>query len=449
MKNRTAILSAIASKNIVIWGARMTGLGAFRRARSRNINVVGFIDSDIAFIGKKVCGLPVIHPQELENFLPTIDNCVILVAVALKEDEIFSQLSKQGMSNIPVYSFQDQDSPYYTIDILSSCNLKCPSCPHSIQEHNVPRGSMTLETFKKVFDKAIKESDMTHLSLYSWGEPFLHPHLDEIIKYVHSYNVAVALSSNLSIKFENRIEKVISTSPDYLKVSLSGFYPKAYENTHTGGNINLVKSNLYRLRYLMDRYKSNTLVDINYHLYRDNSGENLEKIEDLAKELDFIVSKTYALVMPLERVMSHLEGNPDKQTQDLQKNLLVTIDEGIEAASKEPLPKNTCPFRENQININADLSVPICCTVFHREGNIVAPNFLEATTQEINEAKKKNKLCSQCMKLRLPEYNLGFNRKEWDSYAQQKSIIDVGLGSTSPPDVKKEKKRLEMINEFI
>jgi hypothetical protein len=123
-------------------------------------------------------------------------------------------------------------------------------------------------------------------------------------------------------------------------------------------------------------------------LYKDNSGQNINKMENFAKELGFIVSKTYALVMPLERVLSHLDGKPDLQTKQLQDNLLVTIDEGIKASSEVPLPKNTCPFRENQININADLSVPVCCTVWEREKNIVAPNFLETNINQINQIKK-------------------------------------------------------------
>ena len=64
--------------------------------------------------------------------------------------------------------------------------------------------------------------------------------------------------------------------PDIIKISLSGFYKEAYDKTHTGGDINLVKSNLYKLKYLIDRYKKDILVDINYHKYIDNSGKNLK-----------------------------------------------------------------------------------------------------------------------------------------------------------------------------
>jgi hypothetical protein len=131
--------------------------------------------------------------------------------------------------------------------------------------------------------------------------------------------------------------------------------------------------------------------------------------------------------MPLERVISHVEGNPDFQTKQLETNLLVTIDEGIKASSKISLPKNTCPFRENQININSDLTVPVCCVVWERDKNVVAQNFLKTNLNEINLNKKQVKLCNKCMKLNLPEYNMGFNKMDWERYAKQKVITDVGL----------------------
>ena len=425
--NREKIINSLTDKNVLIWGARMTGIGALRHLKNKKIKVLNFIDSDDALVGKFVHELKVYHPNQLYELINSHKNLIILIAVSLKESEILKQLKELNLTNIPVVSFFDEMAPYYTVDILGSCNLKCPSCPHSIKETNVPKGSMTLETFKSVFDKIINDTpSISHISLYSWGEPFLHPYLDQIINYVHEKNVAVALSSNLSIKFGDRIEKIIKSSPDYLKVSLSGFYPKAYNNTHAGGDINLVKKNLILIRSLLDKHKTKTLIDINYHLYRDNCGENLKEMENLANKLGFIISKTYALVMPLERVISHLNGVPDSQTKLLENNLLVTIDEGIKASSKSSLPKNTCPFRENQININSDLTVPVCCVVWERDKNVVAQNFLKTNLNEINKNKKQVSLCNKCMDLNLPEYNMGFNKKGWDAFAKKKTITDKG-----------------------
>ena len=427
---RKNLLDRLLNKKVLIWGARMTGIGALRQLKTKNINVIGFIDSDPAFDNKFVHGLPVLNNSSLEDVIFKNYDLAIVVAVSLKEDEITHQLNNmniQNYENIEIFSFLDNEAPYYTVDILGSCNLSCPSCPHSILDTEVPKGSMKLDTFKEVFDKIIKDSpNVSHLSLYSWGEPLLHPYISDIIDYVHDKNVAVALSSNLSIKFGERIKKIIKSKPDYLKISLSGFYPKAYDNTHTGGDIDLVKKNLKLIKNYIDQFGSETLVDINYHLYRDNSGENLLKMEELTNDLGFILSKTHALVMPLERVMSHLDGNTDNETSELQKNLLVTIEEGIEASSKIKLKDSSCPFRENQVNINSDLSVPVCCTVWERGSNVVAKNFLNSNVDEINNKKKQVELCNKCMKNNLPQYNMGFNQKLWKKYAKDKILNDVG-----------------------
>ena len=153
MRNKEEILKLILNKKVLIWGARMTGIGALRKLKEKNIDVLGFVDSDKAFNEKYSQGLKVYSPNELKNILIEREDVVILVAVALKENEILSQLTKLEIPKIPVLSFHDENEPYFTVDILSSCNLKCASCPHSIEETDVPKGSMTLDTFKSVFDK--------------------------------------------------------------------------------------------------------------------------------------------------------------------------------------------------------------------------------------------------------------------------------------------------------
>ena len=57
--------------------------------------------------------------------------------------------------------------------------------------------------------------------------------------------------------------------------------------------------------------------------------------------------------------MAYKEGYPDEQTKQLEKNLLVGIDEGIKASESINL-HGICPFKSNQMNINADLTVPVC-----------------------------------------------------------------------------------------
>lgn len=419
-------LSAAKSRPVFVWGARMTGLGALRWCGSNQISVSGFIDSDASLYETKVGGLNVQSPQKFrEVYEKQVPRPVILLAVSLKEFEIQKIISLLGFAKEDVFSFQSTQTPHFSIDIIGTCNLKCSSCPHSIEGHDTPGGMMSFDNFVSVIDKVTEDHPSTsHISLYSWGDPFLHPQVDKMVKYIHSKNIAVALSSNLSFNFENKLINLIMAEPDYLKVSVSGYFPEAYNNTHSGGDINLVKSNLYKIRHILDKFKKNIFVEINYHLYRDNNGKNLKEFRRLASELGFALSTTYALIMPLERVIDHLNGNPDFQTMRLHDNLLVTIDEGITAATKNGKMNDGCPFRENQVIVNADLTVPICCTVFSRKGNIVAQNFLEASPSEILKNKSNCKTCDRCEALGLPEYNMGFNQAEWDRIAATKEGFD-------------------------
>jgi len=423
----SSLISQIDGKSVIIWGARIVGIGLSRRCAKEGIEVLSFIDSDKSLWGKTVAGAIVIGPDRLKEITDKNkdEKLVLIVAVSIKEDEIREAISQElGAQGIDVLFYKDFNSVYYTIDIVSSCNLACLSCAHSM-EGKKPGGMMKIEDVKRVLQKISYESpNCTHVSLYSWGEPLIHPQIGEIIRMFHDAGIAVGLSTNLSHIDFKKIENAINASPDYLKVSVSGYYPTAYNSTHQGGNITLVKSNLYRLAYTMEEKGIECLVDINYHLYRDNCGDNLRKMQELASELGFVLSTVYALVMPLERVLDHKEGKADWQTKQLEKNLLVSIDEGIEISRSVSL-ENGCPFKHNQMNINADLTIPTCCVVFDRK-NIVSVNYLESSLEEINRHKEDAEICKRCIELDLPQYNMGFNREGWAKIASKKEIVDVG-----------------------
>ncbi|WP_064435354.1 radical SAM protein [Pseudoalteromonas neustonica] len=423
LKTKSTLLNALSGKSVLVWGARMTGMGLQRLLRSHSNDILGFIDSDPAMQSKPVCGLEVFAPDSLQDIVKKHPDVCIIIAVSIKESEILEQLKSLGLANVETILYSDYCESFYTIDIMGSCNLKCPSCAHGAQTGKYPQGRMSKKSFEKVVDKIISENELvTHVSLYSWGEPMLHKDLPDFIRYLHSKNIAVALSSNISIDNDKLLAEVISLSPEYLKISLSGFYPEAYNRTHTGGDINLVKSNLYRLKYYIEKYKSHTFIDVNYHLYKDNNSLNLMKMQELCDELGFSLSSTYSLIMPLERCINHLEGNSDPKTVSLNQSLLVSVEEGVEATKNNK--SDSCPFRENQININWDLTVPVCCTVFEQSGTTVAKDFLSVTTEQINKAKGKAEICKKCMAYGLPAYNMGFNKKRWAEIASEKISLD-------------------------
>lgn len=420
------LLARLADAPVLIWGARMTGLGLVRLCETHQIDVRGFIDSDPSFAGKRVAGLDCQLPTALPALRQQHPGMKVVVAASTKEGEINRILLDLGFAPAEFINYSGYCDLFYTIDVMGTCNLKCLSCAHGAEGDQYKRGSMTLETYRRVVDKIVAENEVVnHISLYSWGEPFLNPALPDMVAYLHRHGIAAALSSNLSIKNDALFRKVLQQDPEYLKVSLSGYYPAAYDTTHQGGDIHLVRSNLLRLRYYIDHYRLNTVVDVNYHLYANNNRGNLRKMQDLCDELRFSLSQTYALVMPLERVIDKLEGRPSPSTLALEKNLLVSVEEGIRAAAIANQEEQPCPFLENQTVINCDLSVPICCTTFNRGPNLVATNFLEVSPEQIAAGKQKAAICRTCVAHGLPAYNLGLNRRRWEEIAAQKPSTDL------------------------
>ena len=69
MSKRDQILKSLEGKKIIIWGARMTGLGALRKLKEKGLNVHCFIDSDTAFVSKKSYGYNVFNPSELKEII--------------------------------------------------------------------------------------------------------------------------------------------------------------------------------------------------------------------------------------------------------------------------------------------------------------------------------------------------------------------------------------------
>ncbi len=245
----------------------------------------------------------------------------------------------------------------------------------------------------------------------------MHPNLDLLIDYAHQMGIAVAVSSNFSIGSAEQLEKLVKAGPDILKISVSGYYPEVYNTTHTGGDVNLVKSNLYRLKYLMEREKSSFVVDVNYHLYKNNLGPDLKKMKELCGDLGFVFSTCYATVMPVEKLIDYYqEKKVDKKTQTLLDLLLVSIDRGLEIT--QPFHDQPCGFL-NQVNINWDRSVSLCCASFDRETTTVSSDFLKDPLELIEERKQTHELCGTCWPLGMPQYLLGPNQKEWKKEAER------------------------------
>ena len=298
----------------------------------------------------------------------------------------------------------------YSLEIVGSCNLRCPSCPvGNINSRTIGKEMISEELFCKIIDKIDKEKEVDSplISLFDWGEPTLHPKLPFFIKYVNEKNFKSRISSNLNVDAD--FEQILKSEPFEFKISLSGFYQEQYGRTHYRGNINKVKSNMYKLKMIKDKLKIKTKFIVGYHVYKHNLLKDYDEMQKLCKELDFEFEPDIAQLMPIEKMFS-LVLNKDEnfnfkfpkitdQDKKLIKLLLSDpVEEHKKWMKKSIGEKDQICFRkDNKLPIRVDGSIPICCGVYG-DDYIVENNFLEASHKKIQEKRDKYDLCGTCIK---------------------------------------------------
>lgn len=388
-------------------GATLLGLGDFRegvellsKAIAADPTNTGMADSP------KMLGIALFkakyweqaHPWLLEALQLNPDDTEVSTALAriaprpYLEPEKYDHTAKRTLKR---YSPRETSGYVYTIDIVGNCNLVCPSCPvGNSSDTGRFKKMMSLDVFDQVLEKISKESPVRdpQIWLYNWGEPLLHPKLPDIVERIHQAGYRSYLSSNLNI--EKGLKELIKAKPYELKVSISGFSAQTYNVTHRKGNINLVKSNLYRLRQYLDHYDSPTRIWVGQHIYSNNQHE-VEALGKLCAELNFAHHPIQAFYQPLEKLIGLAQGEQKIADEEIMSLFLVPPSEQIKFLNNTKQADYDCELRFNQTVINADASVALCCSHYQPE-NALGLSFLEHSRTDIENKKYRSALCKTC-----------------------------------------------------
>lgn len=284
------------------------------------------------------------------------------------------------------------------VDIVGSCNLRCPSCPvGNSPDLRTRSGVMEPEMLASILDKAMRECQLTAVGLFNWTEPFLHPRLPEMIRAVRSRGLPCALSSNLNITCD--FPEVLAADPTSIRVSLSGFKQETYGATHRRGNIERVKQNMQRLAEAKQATGSQVDLHVLFHRYLGNHDDE-RQMQAFAEELGYRFEPVWAYLMPLEKNLAFL-GEENAGTtitqgdQELIAKLALRPDEASQAAL--PYKHQPCVLQTERLVIDHEGGVQLCCATFDRSKYTVA-DYLTTPLAEIQQRRKQNSLCGTCAK---------------------------------------------------
>ena len=331
------------------------------------------------------------------------------------------------------------------VEVAGTCNLSCPSCPvGNIGQAGRPKNLIDIKLYEQIVEKLKREYSEAKtpltLGFYDWGEPTLHPDLPKMIRMANNAGFNTHVSSNLNVDFD--LKAFVKAEPNLVIVSFSGINQEVYELTHRGGDVNILISNLHKLRYYIDKLNKAVTVQGTFHLYRTNLLSDLTAAQSLFNSLGFEFNPVAAALLPLEKLLRFtLEEEADNipalanvHLQDKDNEVigrLITHPSVVmnhlhnakrsrtHALLDDPL-KGMCP-RQWKLPIRTDGSVDLCCYSYVNELNL-GKNFLDTPMKVLSTERRTHKFCETCVETGASYYAMAndyFANEKLEAFGSQ------------------------------
>lgn len=124
------------------------------------------------------------------------------------------------------------------IEPTTSCNLRCPECPSGKREFTRPTGMLNSTFFGKTIDEIHK--DVSWLTFYFQGEPYLNPEFLKMVKYASDKKIYTSTSTNAHYLNDEKAKETVLSGLDRLIISIDGTTQETYEQYRVGGNLKKV-----------------------------------------------------------------------------------------------------------------------------------------------------------------------------------------------------------------
>lgn len=283
--------------------------------------------------------------------------------------------------------------PFFLVywDISGVCNAACRYCPSGSKNilgniHKSRAGFLSPQDFKSdlVFltNKGIINPSLTHIGLYSWGEPFLHPDFETMLNIVSSLGFEYSLSTNASTYKEiphSALDKLVE-----IKFSMPGFSQESYDRQH-GFDFNTIKGNIEKIVAAVRNWTSNVSFSIIYHVYKSNASEALDALafcHQLKIKFDPLWAIRTGYTMPA--TMPLLVDSNNFRTDMWEK-----------IVNMQP-PNWECP-QYGMLVLDEFSNVVQCCATDRYVPNYVIGNIREVDWDKITETRKNAAVCKPCM----------------------------------------------------
>ena len=292
--------------------------------------------------------------------------------------------------------------PFNTIyfDIVNSCNARCPYCLTGCEKQSTVK-MISPEKFEAVLLKLRHEGVLEEkcvISLYNWGEPFLHPKLDELVEITNKLDIKYALSTNGSIP--HRISADFVKNLDHIIFSMCGFSQESYSRIH-GTNFESVQKNIVKLVTDCRNSGFSGTFSISFHVYKFNLDE-MPLCQKFADAHGIQFKPYYAILNHWWDLEKFAKGELDVSRVHEISEELIGLNEITAIMKKSPRPYSCSQHDLLIITENAD--VMACCQLPKERAEFSCGNILTDTIDSILRKKRSVPVCKECTELGLAYY---------------------------------------------
>jgi len=243
--------------------------------------------------------------------------------------------------------------PYVlVVDPTNVCNLRCPLCPTGLMQRGRKAEMISWDTYTRTIDAAAPWA--YKVNLFNWGEPLLHTHLFEMIRYASDRNLGTSLSSNMSIPIpDERIDELIGSGLEYLCLSIDGATQEAYAKYRRRGDLELVLSNVRRIVARRAELRSRTPVLEWQFIPMKHNEHEIDAARKLAREIGVDVFRCIPVGLPFDSV--------DAETL-AERWFPVSARDGVEMSTNDQA-QSSCYFLYRYLVVNPDGKTSPCCVV--------------------------------------------------------------------------------------
>jgi radical SAM protein with 4Fe4S-binding SPASM domain len=279
-----------------------------------------------------------------------------------KSYHLSKELKKANINGLPIS---------ISIEPTTSCNLRCPECPSGLRSFTRPTGMLEESLYRDVIDQLAPE--LSYLTFYFQGEPYLHPGFVQMVDYASSKNIYTATSTNAHYLTREAAALTVGAGLDRLIISIDGTTQSAYSSYRIGGSLEKVIEGTKNIVSAKKEWKSKTPHVVFQFLVVAPNEHEIPEVQKLAKQLgvDQVVFKT-------AQIYNHENGSPLIPKQERYSRYRKNSDGSFSIKNKLD---NHCWKMWHSCVVTWDGKVVPCC--FDKDAHFVLGDLKKNSFREI------------------------------------------------------------------